>query len=58
MLRLLQNGQVERSELPQEAGSSARVLVTFLDPDRLVPTKLHPSIDRLETELLLWQWAL
>jgi hypothetical protein len=44
-----QNGQVELSELPQDVSDSTQVLVTFLDPGNLNPTKLRQLIDQLET---------
>jgi hypothetical protein len=44
-----QNGQIELSELPQDVSDSTQVLVTFLDPGNLNPTKLRQLIDQLET---------
>jgi hypothetical protein len=46
---IYQNGQIELSELPQDVGGSAQVLVTFLDPGKLDATKLRQLIDQLET---------
>jgi hypothetical protein len=44
-----QNGQIELSELPQDINSSAQVLVTFLDPEKLDPAKVRQLIDQIET---------
>jgi hypothetical protein len=44
-----QNGQIELSELPQNVSDCTQVLVTFLDPGNLNPTKLRQLIDQLET---------
>ncbi len=46
---IYQNGQIELSELPQDVGGSAKVLVTFLGPGKLDATKLRQLIDQLET---------
>lgn len=46
---IYQNGQIELIELPQDVSDRAQVLVTFLDPDKIDPTKLRQLIDRLET---------
>lgn len=44
-----QNGQIELSELPQNINSSAQVLVTFLDPEKLDPAKVRQLLDQIET---------
>jgi hypothetical protein len=44
-----QNGQIELTELPQDVSDRAQVLVTFLDPGKIDPTKLRQLIERLET---------
>jgi hypothetical protein len=46
---IYQNGQVELSELPQDINSSAQVLVTFLDPEKLDPAKVRQLLDQIET---------
>lgn len=42
------NGQIHLTELPQDVNES-QVLVTFLDPSKIDPAKLHQLIDKLET---------
>lgn len=44
-----QDGQIQLAELPQNISSRSQVLVTFLDPDKIDPTKLRQLIDQLET---------
>jgi len=44
-----ENGQIELIELPQDVSDRTQVLVTFLDPGKIDPTKLRQLIDRLET---------
>jgi hypothetical protein len=44
-----QNGQVQLAELPQEMGDRTQVLVTFLEPGKVDPNKLHQLIDQMET---------
>jgi hypothetical protein len=46
---IYQNGQIELSELPQDISSSAQVLVTFLDPEKLDPAKVRQLLDQIET---------
>lgn len=46
---IYQNGHIELSELPQDISSSAQVLVTFLDPDKLDPAKVRQLLDQIET---------
>ncbi len=45
---IYQDGQIHLTELPQDV-SESQVLVTFLDPSKIDPTKLRQLIDRLET---------
>ncbi len=45
---IYQDGQVHLTELPQDV-SESQVLVTFLDPSKIDPVKLHQLIERLET---------
>ena len=44
-----QNGQIELTELPQNMSDRTQVLVTFLEPGKIDPTKLRQFIDKLET---------
>jgi len=44
-----QNEQVRLVEIPSGVSDSTQVLVTFLDPGKLDPTKLRQLIDQLET---------
>lgn len=46
---IYQNGQIELTELPQDVSDRAQVLVTFLDPGKIDPTKLRQPIEQLET---------
>ncbi len=46
---IYQNGQIELTELPQNINSRVQVLVTFLEPGKIDPTKLRQLIDQLET---------
>ena len=46
---IYQNGQIELTELPQNINSRVQVLVTFLEPGKVDPTKLRQLIDQLET---------
>lgn len=46
---IYQNGQIELNELPQNISDRAQVLVTFLEPGKVDPTKLRELIDKLET---------
>lgn len=45
---IYQNGQIQLTELPED-GERSQVLVTFLDPNKINPTKLRQLIDQLET---------
>ena len=53
MLRIIegtyQDGQIQLAELPQNISGRSQVLVTFLDPGKINPTKLRQLIDQLET---------
>lgn len=42
------NGQIQLSKLP-EISEQVRVLVTFLEPGNLDPSKLRQLIEQLET---------
>ncbi|MBE9004868.1 hypothetical protein IQ259_07420 [Fortiea sp. LEGE XX443] len=46
---IYQNGQIQLNELPQDVSDRSQVLVTFLDPDKIDPSKLRQLIDKLET---------
>jgi cell division FtsZ-interacting protein ZapD len=46
---IYENGQIQLSELPQEVSDRAQVLVTFLEPGNVDPSKLRQLIDQLET---------
>jgi hypothetical protein len=55
---IYQNGQIELTEVPQDVsdwlrhrpkGDRTQVLVTFLDPSKIAPTKLRQLIEQLET---------
>jgi hypothetical protein len=46
---IYQNGQIQLTELPQELSDRTQVLVTFLDPTQIDPTKLRELIEQLET---------
>ncbi|HSM82712.1 MAG TPA: hypothetical protein VLS96_13560 [Nodosilinea sp.] len=46
---MYQDGQIQLSELPENVGNSAQVLVTFLEPGSIDIAKLHQLIDQLET---------
>lgn len=46
---IYQNGQIELTELPQDVSDRTQVLITFLDPGKIDPTKLRHLIDQLET---------
>ena len=45
---IYQNGQIELTEPPQNVSDRSQVLVTFLEPGKLDPTKVRQLIDRLE----------
>lgn len=44
-----QNGKIELAQTPQDVSDRAQVLVTFVDPSKIDPTKLRQLIDQLET---------
>jgi hypothetical protein len=46
---IYQDGQIQLAELPPDISDRSQVLVTFLDPGKVDPTKLRQLIDRLET---------
>jgi hypothetical protein len=46
---IYQDGQIQLSELPQNIGDHASVLVTFLDTGNIDSVKLRQLIDQLET---------
>ena len=46
---IYQNGQIQLGELPQDISDRSQVLVTFLEPSKIDPTKLWQLIDQLET---------
>lgn len=45
---IYQDGEIHLTNLPQDI-SRSQVLVTFLDPGKIDPTKLRQLIDKLET---------
>lgn len=47
---IYRNGKIELTEFPQEVSDRALVLVTFLEPGKIIDTaKLGKLIDKLET---------
>ena len=46
---IYQNGKIELTDLPQNISDRTQVLVTFLEPGQIDPTKLRQIIDKLET---------
>jgi hypothetical protein len=46
---IYQNGQIQLASLPQDVSDRSQVLVTFVDPSKIDPTKLRELIERLET---------
>jgi hypothetical protein len=46
---IYQDGQIQLTELPQNVGDHALVLVTFLDTGKIDSVKLVQLIDQLET---------
>lgn len=46
---IYQYGQIQLTELPQDVSDRSQVIVTFLDPSKINPTKLRQLIDQLET---------
>lgn len=46
---IYQNGQIELTELPQGISEQTQVLVTFLEPGKINPSKLRQLIEHLET---------
>jgi hypothetical protein len=46
---IYQNGQIQLASLLQDISDRSQVLVTFLDPSKIDPTKLRQLIDQLET---------
>ncbi|BDI16791.1 hypothetical protein ANSO36C_25930 [Nostoc cf. commune SO-36] len=46
---IYQDGQIQLTELPQDISDRSQVLVTFLNPSKIDPTKLRQLIDQLET---------
>jgi len=46
---IYQNGKIELTDLPQNMSDRTQVLVTFLEPGKIDPTKLSQLIDKLET---------
>ncbi|MBG1266726.1 hypothetical protein [Nostoc sp. WHI] len=47
--RQSQTQPFESTQLPQDISDRSQVLVTFLDPGKIDPTKLRQLIDQLET---------
>lgn len=46
---IYRDGQIELTELPQNVSDRTQVLITFLDTDKVDPSKLRQLIDQLET---------
>jgi len=46
---IYQDGQIQLTELPQNVGDHASVLVTFLDTGKIDSVKLGQLIEQLET---------
>ncbi|MEH2388342.1 MAG: hypothetical protein V7K14_21730 [Nostoc sp.] len=46
---IYQDGQIHLTQLPPDVSDRSQVLVTFLDPGKIDPTKLRQLIDQLET---------
>ncbi|MBN4004675.1 hypothetical protein [Nostoc sp. LPT] len=46
---IYQDGEIHLTQLPQDVSDRSQVLVTFLDPAKIDPTKLRQLIDQLET---------
>ncbi|MEH2121968.1 hypothetical protein [Nostoc sp.] len=46
---IYQDGEIHLTQLPQDVSDRSQVLVTFLDPGKIDPTKLRQLIDQLET---------
>jgi hypothetical protein len=46
---IYQDGQIQLTEPPQDVSDRSQVIVTFLDPSKINPTKLRQLIDQLET---------
>lgn len=46
---IYRNGQIEFTDLHNNVSNLTQVLVTFLDADKIDPTKLRQLIDQLET---------
>ncbi|MBD2065227.1 hypothetical protein NDI37_17140 [Funiculus sociatus GB2-A5] len=46
---IYQNGQIKLVELPQDVSDRTQVLITFLDPGKIDPTKVRQLIEQLET---------
>lgn len=46
---IYQNGQIELTELPQDVSDRTQVLITFLEPGKIDPSKVRQLIDQLET---------
>jgi hypothetical protein len=46
---IYRDGEIHLSQLPPDISDRSQVLVTFLDPGKIDPTKLRQLIDQLET---------
>ncbi|MBD2293652.1 hypothetical protein H6G06_09160 [Anabaena sphaerica FACHB-251] len=46
---IYQDGKIELTELPENINNSTQVLITFLDPRKINPSKIRQLIEHLET---------
>lgn len=46
---IYRDGQIEFTEIPENVNNSTQVLITFLDPGKIEPSKIRQLIEHLET---------
>jgi hypothetical protein len=46
---IYRDGQIEFTEIPENVNNSTQVLITFLDPGKIGPSKIRQLIEHLET---------
>jgi hypothetical protein len=46
---IYRDGQIEFTEIPENVNNSTQVLITFLDPGKIDPSKIRQLIEHLET---------
>ncbi|NES99100.1 MAG: hypothetical protein F6K62_20450 [Sphaerospermopsis sp. SIO1G2] len=46
---IYQDGKIEFNEIPESIRNQTQVLITFLDPENINPTKIRELIEHLET---------